>query len=635
MTTDLKDASSRDCAQAASEARLSRVERELQVVKDVAKALGSTLDLDTLLQIIMAKTMEVMDADRATLYLLDEERGEIWSKVTQGGEIQEIRLRIPEGISGWVAQTGETANIPDAYADPRFNPEVDRKSGYRTRSILTMPMLNNQGKAVGVVQILNRRDGKPFGSEDEELLRALTAQAAVSIENGKLYQSLLRRNAELQETQAKLERRMKELDLLYQIEQERFGADSLDELLDRLVGRAMDLVSARAASVVLVTQDRAELHFGAATGPKGQAIRKLRMPRGKGVVGWVVEHDEPVVLDDASTDPRHNRELAARIGYQPRSILCVPIRGEDGVLGALELLDKGPRANAGGADSQEDGAPGPGGEGEVPAPEVLPFDDNDLKLASLFAGHLARAIQLVGAQEVRLKESRLAAIGQMLSGVVHDLKTPLTIASGYTQLLPTTQSEEQRAAFCQEILKQFELMDSMTREVLAFARGDLQLLIRKVYLHRFLADVGEHLHRELEGKGITLQIEAEYQGLAWFDEIKLRRVVHNLASNAARAMPDGGTFTFRSATLGDSLVLTFSDTGTGIPEELEGRLFELFATSGGAGGTGLGLAIVKRIVTEHGGRIEVESARGEGTTFTVTLPLRRQNEEEQVAEDEL
>ncbi len=573
----------------------ARLERKLHVIQDVAAALGSTLDLDLLLDVIMKKTTAVLDADRSTLYLHDEERGELWSKVTQGGEIHEIRLKIPQGIAGWVAKSGETVNIPDAYNDDRFNREVDKASGYRTRSLLTMPMLNAHGKVVGVVQVLNKSGDRAFETDDEELLRALTSQAAVSIENSKLYQSLVQQNAQLLETQNKLEQRMYELDLLYQIEQESLGAESLDDLLHRINAKAMELASAHAASIVMVSEDRNELHFQASSGPKGALMRTVRVPRGTGFAGWCIEHDSPFIVNDVAADERHNRGVAEQVSYFPQAILCVPIRGDEGVLGALELLDK-----VGGGQ----------------------FNDNDLKLSSLIAGHAAKVIQLARAREVRLQESRLAAIGQMLSGVLHDFKTPMTIAAGYAQLLPATNSDERRAEFSRQILKQFEIMDSMAREVLAFARGDSQLLVRKVYLHAFFAEVKQHLSKEFEGKGIELVANTPYQGLAFFDEGKMRRVIHNLATNASRAMSEGGTFTIGcDRPESDKLVLSFSDTGMGIPDELEGRLFQLFATSGHAGGTGLGLAIVKKIVNDHQGEISYTTEQGKGTCFTVTLPL--------------
>lgn len=586
------------------------MERKLQVVQDVATALGSTLDLDRLLQVIMTKVTEVLEADRSTLYLLDEERGELWSKVTQGGEVQEIRLQVPEGIAGWVAQTGETLNIPDAYQDDRFHQDVDRQSGYRTRSMLTMPMMNNHGKAVGVVQVLNKKGDRAFEPEDEELLRALTAQAAVSIENGKLYQSLVKQKEELVATRAKLEQRMFELDLLYEMEQESLGARDLDDLLDRLTQKAMALVRARAASTVMLAPDRADLHFATATGPHSQKVCTLRVSRGQGIAGWVIDHDEPLNITDVSADPRHNREAAEAVGYHPRAILCVPIRGEVETLGALELLDK----------ATEEGAA---------------FDENDRKLAALIAGHMAKVIQLARARQVRIREGRLASIGQMLSGVLHDLKTPMTIASGYAQLLPGMESPQQRGEISQEILRQLQLMDAMTREVVAFARGDSQILVRKVYLHQFLSDLADHLSREFEGKGVSLQLETPYQGTAWFDELKIRRVLQNLSSNAVRAMPQGGVFTLRCEREPDALLLTVSDTGEGIPPEMEGRLFELFATSGRAGGTGLGLAIVKKIVSDHGGSIRYETERGKGTTFVVSLPFPQQDQEADVYAESL
>jgi len=577
------------------EQEYGRLERKLQVIQDVATALGSTLDLDLLLNVIMEKTTGVLDADRSTLYLYDEDRAEIWSKVTQGGEIHEIRLKIPEGIAGWVAKTGETVNIPDAYKDDRFNRDVDKASGYRTRSMLTMPMVNTHGKVVGVVQVLNKSGERAFEADDEELLRALTSQAAVSIENSKLYLSLVLQNAKLLETQEKLEQRMYELDLLYQIEQESLGAESLDDLLHRINAKAMELVSAHAASIVMVSEDRNELHFQASSGPKGALMSTVRVPRGTGFAGWCIDHDSPLIVNDVAADDRHNRGVADQVSYYPKAILCVPIRGDQGVLGALELLDKV-------------------GDGQ--------FDDNDLKLSSLIAGHAAKVIQLARAREVHLQESRLAAIGQMLSGVLHDFKTPMTIAAGYAQLLPTTNSDERRTEFSQQILKQFEIMDSMAREVLAFARGDSQLLVRKVYLHSFFAELKQHLTKEFEGKNIELLSDTPYQGLAFFDEGKIRRVIHNLATNASRAMPKGGTFTFRSdRPEPNKLVLSCSDTGVGIPDDLEGRLFQLFASSGHEGGTGLGLAIVKKIVNDHKGEISYETEQGKGTCFTITLPL--------------
>ena len=254
------------------------------------------------------------------------------------------------------------------------------------------------------------------------------------------------------------------------------------------------------------------------------------------------------------------------------------------------------------------------------------FTDNDLRLLVLIASQIAKAIQLSRERSARSKQERLASIGQMLAGVLHDLKTPMTIISGYAQLMAQIEDAAQREAYVSQILRQFDLMSGMTREVLAFARGETEVLIRRVYMNRFLDDLVTQLNHALAGRNITLQVDAQYQGKAYFDEQKIMRVFHNLARNAADAMPQGGelTITASESSAGDrgELVFDIIDNGPGIPAELEGRLFEMFA-SAKQGGTGLGLAIVKKIVEEHQGRIEYQSRPGEGTQFTVCLPLDR------------
>ncbi len=168
----------------------SRVEK-LTALLDVGKAMASERNLDRLLQLIMTEVTKVMGADRSSLFLVDKERNELWSKIAQGLEVRELRIRIGMGIAGYVAQTGKTVNIQDAYADPRFNQETDQRTGYRTRTILCVPMRNKLDDVIGVLQVLNKLDGV-FTREDEELLLALSSQAAVAIENAILYEDIQR-----------------------------------------------------------------------------------------------------------------------------------------------------------------------------------------------------------------------------------------------------------------------------------------------------------------------------------------------------------------------------------------------------------------------------------------------------------
>src|SRR5690606_12428109 len=142
------------------------------------------------------------------------------------------------GIAGCVAQTREIVNITDAYADQRFYSAVDVKSGYRTRSIMSIPMLVSRGELFCVVQVLNKRDGVVTHA-DEELLLALAAQAAIAIENARLYHSLVSQNQELSRARRDLERRTRELNALYEVEKELSAALDLDDLLARILAQAI------------------------------------------------------------------------------------------------------------------------------------------------------------------------------------------------------------------------------------------------------------------------------------------------------------------------------------------------------------------------------------------------------------
>lgn len=160
----------------------------LHSLLQVTQSIASVLDLDSLLFKIMDVVRATLKADRCTVFLLDHDNNELWSKVAVGLD-KEIRFPADKGIAGHVAGTGEVLNIADAYADDRFNPEIDKKTGYNTRNMLTMPMRNNLKEIIGVFQVLNKFDG-PFTKNDEELLQAISSIAASSIENAQLYDEL-------------------------------------------------------------------------------------------------------------------------------------------------------------------------------------------------------------------------------------------------------------------------------------------------------------------------------------------------------------------------------------------------------------------------------------------------------------
>ena len=168
-----------------------RQARNLKALLGVAKALASEIKLDNLLQVIVAKAAEVMDAERATLFLYDKPRNELWSKTTQKLEINEIRVALGVGIAGTVAKTRALINTGDAYADPRFDSTFDKQTGYRTRSILCLPLIGNGDSLVGVIQVLNKRNRETFDEIDESLLAGLSDHITVALERGRLIEAYI------------------------------------------------------------------------------------------------------------------------------------------------------------------------------------------------------------------------------------------------------------------------------------------------------------------------------------------------------------------------------------------------------------------------------------------------------------
>ena len=166
--------------------RMQAIRRQEMEFIDVVSEVTADIKLGSLLQKVMGEATRLLNAERSTLFLNDEKTSELWSEVGQGLESVQIRLPNHLGIAGAVFTQGKAINIPYAYADLRFNPAFDKKTGYFTRSILCVPIVNKHGKVIGVTQVLNKRGG-PFTGEDESRLRAFTAQISIALENAKLF----------------------------------------------------------------------------------------------------------------------------------------------------------------------------------------------------------------------------------------------------------------------------------------------------------------------------------------------------------------------------------------------------------------------------------------------------------------
>ncbi|MEG4024762.1 GAF domain-containing protein [Microcoleus sp. S13C4] len=171
---------------------VARNQRGVAALLRATTTLGQSLDLETTLRSVMDQARDLMQADRSTLFLLNRETNELWTKVAKadGKTMMEIRIPANRGIAGYVASTGQPLNITDAYDDPRFDPSTDQQTGYRTRTVLCMPVHNAKGELIGVTQLINKNQGT-FTPSDEEFLRAFNSQAGMALQNSQLFQNVM------------------------------------------------------------------------------------------------------------------------------------------------------------------------------------------------------------------------------------------------------------------------------------------------------------------------------------------------------------------------------------------------------------------------------------------------------------
>ena len=578
------------------EVALAREERIARALREVGSALGTTLDLDDLLELILGKTTELLEADRATLYLLDEGTRELVSRIVVGQQVRSIRVKVGHGVAGIVAQTGKPLRIKDAYSDARFEAQWDTLTGYRTTSMLAAPLKNHLGRTIGVIQVLNKIHGEEFTPEDEALVAALGTQAAVAIDNSRLFLSLIQKNKQLLDTKEQLERRVRDLELLFDLERSTARAASVEELATAALGKLVAACDARGAALLVAAEETGDLVQFVYDPQRGGDLLRFGVKAGEGFLGAAMAGSEPISIGEAQNDPRRSERVEGHYPFAVDSVLALPLEGDHGPMGAIGLFSKHGQRR---------------------------FTAEDTALVRLVSANLTTAVRLFWASEARERGERLTTIGRLLSQVIHDFKTPMTVISGYVQIMQDIDDRAQRAEYGELILKQFDLVTAMQREVLEFARGERSVFVRKVYLKKFFSDMERQLRHELEGKPITLKLQIDTKATARLDEGRMARAIHNLARNAIEAMQEqpGGELTISAAVHDGQLVIEVADTGPGIPKEIEGRLFQSFVTASKAGGTGLGLAIVKKIAEEHGGTVSVDSSP-RGARFRLVLPQR-------------
>jgi adenylate cyclase len=371
--------------------------QEQGALLEIAEALGSQLGLVPLLERILERTSSLLRADRASVFLLDRQRGELWSKVAQGMETAEIRFPMDRGIAGHVATSGQVLNIPDAYQNPLFNPDIDQKTGYHTKSVLCAPVRDDRHEIIGVVSVINRRDGA-FTEQDADTLTRLSSIIGLALRNSILYEEVLARQSEVS--------------TLLEVGQALAQTLDLAGLIQIIMTKAREIMDAERSTLFLIDRKTRELWSKVAEG-----TQEIRFPLGRGIAGYVASTGQTLNIADAYEHPMFNREIDQKTGYRTRTLLCVPLRNPAGeVIGVTQVVNK----------------------------RVGPFTAVDERLLGSFSAQAAVAIDNAQLYErVREMKSYLESIVQSLSNglLTVDAEGAITTANASAcRILQTTDS---------------------------------------------------------------------------------------------------------------------------------------------------------------------------------------------------
>ncbi len=613
-----------DQARVTQEAREST--RQLEELNAIGVRLSGERDTKLLLELILTKARNITRSDAGSIYLVESAsdgtrrlRFELTQNDSVPVEFNAVALPLtPESLAGHVALTGEILNVADAYALPadrpyRFNPEVDALAGYRTKSLLVLPMQTPDGNVIGVLALINckRESGRPFATtaaiEHEalpypepfrNLAASLASQAAVALANSNLFRELTRRQGRLEAL----------VDVSQRVTRLWPPATVQRRIADLYIG----LLQSDAVAFHLVEEDR--LVRVEMRGQGTDALLPEKVGVGQGPIGRVAATGEPLAIMDLSArgwlDPAA-RETAAKLGM--RAGLAVPVRAGDRLVGVLTALTS----------------------------QAAAFSDDDVAVASTFAAQAGIAVEnsrlyaeleraLEGVQKSQgqlVQVERLRALGEMAAGVAHDFNNLLAIVMLRTELLlaqgqarPVAESLTMIRQAAQDGAQTVRRIQEFTRtrSTRPFGRVDIQQVLREVVE---LARPRWRDQAQSRGVAYDVRVQGGKVPLVAGTAEELREALLNLLNNALDAMPAGGTFTFGATTDGDRVVIRAADGGCGMSEETRRRVFEPFFTTKGAQGNGLGLAVVWGIMARHGGEIAVDSVLGQGTTFTIHLPI--------------
>jgi signal transduction histidine kinase/putative methionine-R-sulfoxide reductase with GAF domain len=567
---------------------------QLATLNEIMRQLTSTLEQESLLHNILDNAVNILNCEAGTLFMVDDQTGDLIFRVTIGpvaGNLLGQRLPAGTGIAGRAVQTRAPVIENDAQRSASRFAGTDKQTGFTSRSLLAVPM-QIKDRVLGVIEVINRRDGLPFVRDDQNILTAFAGQAAVAVENARL----------LALTDQELAARVEELQVMGRIVRELNASLDVDRAMRITLEWAMRQSNAEAGLIGMLEDDQIRLMAQEGYDEVFTDPSNGHLPKDMPTIKPALESGQPSQVSLVASGEKGLLSAA-------HTQIVIPIRREADVIGLL-LLES--------------------------------MSDSQANLGFLNRLSDNAALAIYNAQLYAEVQRANDAKSDFVSFVAHELKNPMTSIKGYTELLAAGsvgEINEMQTNFLNTIRANVERMSVLVSDLNDNAKieaGRLRLDYKPVQVAEVVEEVMRSTRRQIEDKKQTVDLRLSTDmPPVWADPVRVGQVLTNLVSNAYKYTPEGGTITIGAEAAANQwdpegakkvVHLWVRDNGIGISIEDQAKIFQKFFRSDDskareAPGTGLGLNITRSLVEMQGGRIWFESEFRHGTAFHFTVPV--------------